>query len=50
MQDESNTETEEHVKEIKDIADQKGDKVVDDLVNAVVDVITEPPTNVTAAQ
>ena len=50
MQDESNQETEQQIKEIKDIASKKGDKVVDDLVNAVVDVITEPPTNVEVAQ
>lgn len=50
MEDEAKTETEEQVKEIKGIADQKGDEVVNDLISAVVDVKTEPPGNVTTAE
>lgn len=50
LEDEAKTETEEQVKEIKGIADQKGDEVVDDLISAVVDVKTEPLGNVTTAE
>ena len=50
MEDEAKAETEEQVKEIKGIADRKGDEVVNDLVSAVVDVKTEPPANINTAQ
>ena len=50
MEEETNKETEEQVEEIKNIANEKGDKVVDDLIDAVINVNTEPPTNVSATR
>ena len=50
MEDEAKAETEEQVKEIKGIADKKGDEVINDLISAVVDVKIEPPGHVTTVQ
>ena len=43
MEAEANKDTEESLKEIKQIGQKQGPKVIDDLLNAVVDVDIEPP-------
>lgn len=44
MEDDANKDTEKQIDEIKSIGKSKGSKVVDDLLNAVVNVIPEPPS------
>ena len=43
MEEDANKETEKTLVEIKSIGKSKGQKVVDDLLNAVVNVTPEPP-------
>jgi V-type H+-transporting ATPase subunit G len=44
MEEEANKETEGKLEEIKRIGGEKGDKVVEDLLRAVMDVHPEPPS------
>jgi V-type H+-transporting ATPase subunit G len=43
MEEDANKETEKTLVEIKSVGKSKGQKVVDDLLNAVVNVTPEPP-------
>jgi hypothetical protein len=43
MEEEANKETEKKLQEIKQVGLSKGSKVVDDLLDAVVNVTLEPP-------
>ncbi len=44
MEDEANKDTEKKLHEIKGIGKTKGSKVVEDLLNAVVNVVPEVPS------
>ena len=44
MEEDANKDTEKKLAEIKKLGKSKGSKVVDDLLNAVTNVIPEPPS------
>jgi V-type H+-transporting ATPase subunit G len=43
MEEDANKDTETQLKEITNIGKSSGSKVVDDLINAVVNVVPEAP-------
>lgn len=44
MEEDANRETEAKLEEIKRVGQEKGNKVVEDLLQAVMDVNPEPPS------
>ena len=44
MEEDANKDTEKKIEEIKKIGEEKGSKVIDDLLNAVMDVKPEVPS------
>lgn len=44
MEEDANRETETKLEEIKRVGKEKGNKVVEDLLHAVMDVDPEPPS------
>ena len=44
MEEDANRETEVKLEEIKKVGKEKGNKVIEDLLHAVIDVNPEPPS------